>query len=69
MAGGREPLAEVGQQRQVGRQVGDRLAQQGGRGLTGGHEHQGYAARNHAGAAPMSAWSPTTPAALVTVTR
>ena len=49
---GREPLAEVGQQRQHRRQVGDRLAQQGGRGLTGGHEDQGYAARAPRAAGP-----------------
>ena len=41
--GRREPLTEVGEQRQDGRQVGDRLPEQRGRGLTGGHEHQGYA--------------------------
>ncbi len=54
MPDGREPLTEVGQQRQVRRQVGDGLAQQGGRWLTGGHEDQGYAARDPAAvAAPV----------------
>ena len=50
--GGREPLAEVGQQRQVGRQVGDRPAQQGGRRLTGGHDPQLYAACDPAVSGP-----------------
>jgi 8-oxo-dGTP pyrophosphatase MutT (NUDIX family) len=43
-----EAPTEVREHRQVGRQVRDRLAQQGGRWLTGGHEDQGYAARTAA---------------------
>ena len=57
MPGRREPLAEVGEQGQVGRQVGDRLAEQGGRRLTGGHEAQGYAARAPPVVGPVTAWS------------
>ena len=49
--GRREPLTEVGEERQDGRQVGDRLPEQAGGGLSGGHEHQGYAGSRHLPAA------------------
>ena len=67
---GREPLTEVGQQRQVGRQMGDGLAQQGGRWLTGGHEDQGYAARDGSRGRAGGPRGPPTAASrtLVTVT-
>ena len=44
MTGIREPGAEVGQRRDGRREVRHRPTKERGGGLTGGHEHQGYAA-------------------------
>jgi hypothetical protein len=52
VTGIREPGAEVGQRRDGRREVRHRPAKERGGGLTGGHEHQGYAARADGGGVP-----------------